>query len=79
MVYFFNQAFTLGQQNIRLVSISELRKKRRYYLKMAKQLRADAAEQERLGLYVDRRMQKRHSLMKNWRTCQRQRLGVRCL
>jgi hypothetical protein len=56
MAYFFDQAFTLGQQNIRLVPISELRKKRRYYLKMAKQLRADAAEQERLGLYVDRRI-----------------------
>jgi hypothetical protein len=56
MVYFFDSAFTLGQQDIRLVPISELRKKRRHYLKMAKELRADAAEQERLGLYEGRRM-----------------------
>jgi hypothetical protein len=56
MVYFFDSAFTLGQQDIRLVPISELRKKKRHYLKMAKELRADAAEQERLGLYEGRRM-----------------------
>jgi len=56
MVYFFHRVFTLGQQDIRVISISELRKKRRHYLKMAKDLRADAAEQERLGLYEGRRM-----------------------
>jgi hypothetical protein len=55
-VYFFDSAFTLGHQDIRLVPISELRKKSRHYLKMAKELRADAAEQERLGLYEGRRM-----------------------
>jgi hypothetical protein len=56
MIYFFDQAFTLGQQDTRLISISWLRKKQRYYLKMAKNLRADASEQERLGLYEGRRM-----------------------
>ena len=56
MAYFFHQAFILGQQNIRLISISELRKKQRHYLKMAKDLRADASEQEQLGLYDGRWM-----------------------
>ncbi len=56
MAYFFDQAFTLAQQDIRLVPISELQKRRRHYLKMARELRADAAEQERMGLYEGRRM-----------------------
>jgi hypothetical protein len=56
MVYFFDNAFALGQQRIRLVPISELRKKRPHFLKMAEKLRADAAEQERLGLYENRRI-----------------------
>jgi hypothetical protein len=56
MSYFFSEAFTLGQQNISLIPLSELRGKRRYYLKMAKQLRGDSAEQERFGLYEHRRM-----------------------
>jgi hypothetical protein len=52
IVYFFDRAFILGQQNIRLVPISEFRKRRRHYFEMAKQLRADAADQKRLGLYA---------------------------
>jgi hypothetical protein len=56
MAYLFDQAFTLAKQDIRLIPISELQKRRRHYLKMAKELRADAAEQERLGLYEGRRM-----------------------
>jgi hypothetical protein len=51
MVFFLDRAFTLGRQHIRLVPISELRKRRRHYLEMAELLRADAADQEQLGLY----------------------------
>jgi hypothetical protein len=52
IVYFLDHAYKFGQQNIPLVPISEVRKKRGHYLKMAKQLQADAADQERLGLYA---------------------------
>jgi hypothetical protein len=55
MAYLFEQAFTLALMDLPLVPISELRKKRSNYRKMAKQLRADAIEQERLGLYESQR------------------------
>jgi len=55
MAFFFQQAFTLGQQNIRPVPIPEAKKKRLRYLKMAEQIRADAAEHERLKGHVDPR------------------------
>jgi hypothetical protein len=56
MAFLFDQAFTFGRQNIRPVPIREANNTRRRFLKMAEQIRADAAEQERLKRYVDRRL-----------------------
>jgi hypothetical protein len=56
LAFFFDQAFELGQRNIRLLPISEVRKQRDHYLWMAQQLRVDAVEQERLGFYEGHRM-----------------------
>jgi hypothetical protein len=64
LAYFFDKAFTQGQKNIRLIRLSELRKNRSHYCSMAKRLRADAAEQERLGLYDPRKIVGKLKLVK---------------
>ena len=56
VAYFFHQTFVLAQQSPRPVPLSEARKARRHYLDMADQIRADAAQQERLKRRVDRRL-----------------------
>lgn len=49
MIYFFDQAFALALTNTTVIPISNFKKRRRFYVKMAQQLRDDAEERTGFG------------------------------